>query len=52
MKEMNELTELYQRGDEVEESSIDTTTNNVHPKLHYISFNLFSTDWAEPYCVC
>ena len=31
MKEMNELTELYQRGDEVEESSIDTTTNNVHP---------------------
>jgi hypothetical protein len=29
MKEMNELTELYQRGDEVEESSIDTTTNNI-----------------------
>ena len=29
MKEMNVLTELYQRGDEVEESSIDTTTNNI-----------------------
>ena len=29
MKEMNELTELYQRGDQVEESSIDTTTNNI-----------------------
>jgi hypothetical protein len=29
MKEMNELTELYQRGNEVEESSIDTTTKNI-----------------------
>lgn len=29
MKEMNELAELFQRGDKVEERIIDTTTNNI-----------------------